>query len=452
MIMRICAVLVIMLFQVLPGGAQSKSVVQLVKKTRSAVALISVMDAFGIERGQGTGFFISGNDLITNHHVVKGAASISVQTHDSTRFDVKRIVAIDTLNDLALIRLDRYAGVHAGMLQLDEQVPELGEKVYVIGNPLGFDQTVSDGIVAGVRRIEDVKETIQFTAPISSGSSGSPLMNEDGNVIGVVRSTFSSGQNINFATPSKLIRVLDTTAVVEFTMNTKSFLGTELNLRDAIKVSDDVSGDASPPLGLNTKQYNLWLIKSFAVKNGWDSSVVESQGARLDRLAKRFAEKDLDEDRLSPIDAQQIIEQAFGKKLSADSSPSAVTSEKQLIIEASLDVAARMISMSPEVSAIGTYTHGLTDQHQEFIYLREGVQYVVVTVSDDCARDIDAVLFKETEQGWKPVASDTDPDARPLVWYQPEESGKYAIVWKLARKWKTCQDVVFGAMVLSYEE
>lgn len=426
---------------------QAKDIVQLVKKTKTAVVLITVKDAFGIERGQGTGFFVSSRDIITNHHVIKGAASVSVQTYDSTKMSVLRIVAIDTVNDLAMIRIDRDPGKHAGRLELNTAVPEIGERVYVIGSPLGLEQTVSDGIVASIRSVEGVSETIQFTAPISSGSSGSPLMNDQGKVIGVVRSTTRAGQNLNFASPSKTVQQLDTNTAVSFTTSTKLFMGKEMPLTEAIVVRN-ASKVPEPPPGLSTKEYNLWLMKSYVVRNGWDSTLIQSQGSRLIRLARRFADKDIEEDRLDNEDVSRIVEEAIGKKPQADTVSRAVY-QKQAVIDLSLTLASRYVNVSGDASVVAKYTSTLEDQHQEIVYMTEGTSYVLVTVSDDCARDIDAALFRETPSGWMPVASDTDPDARPLVWYRPTETGRYAIVWKLARKWRTCDEVVFGALLLS---
>lgn len=443
---------VLLVVACLPGAltlGQSKNIVQLVKRTRTAVVMISVKDAFGVERGLGTGFLVSPHDVATNHHVVKGAASITVLTHDSTRIECARILAIDSTNDVALLRLALPAVGHATVLQLKETLPELGEKVYVIGSPLGLDQTVSDGITAGIRKIGSVSETIQFTAPISSGSSGSPLISEDGRVLGIVRSSYEGGQNLNFATPIKTLRFLDTSNTVEFTTSSKQYLGKLVNLREAIRVNDVDRN--RPPDGLNTREYNLWLLKSVAVVNGWDSTVIDGQGARLERLVRRFAEKELDEDRLKSEDAERIIDEAFGENSTSKTGAKSVL-EKEEYLEAGLTIAAQYVSLSGRAEPLKRYVDALDDQHQEILNLQEGIRYVIISVADDCARDIDAVLFQEKDNDWVPVASDTDPDARPMIWYEPEESGRYAIVWKLARKWKTCEKVVFGALVMSISE
>lgn len=89
----------------------------------------------------------------------------------------------------------------------DGEYPEIGEKIYAIGNPKGLSGTISEGIVSGLRSDGESK-LIQITAPISPGSSGGPVINNEGEVVGVTVGTIASGQNLNFAIPSSLVRVL----------------------------------------------------------------------------------------------------------------------------------------------------------------------------------------------------------------------------------------------------
>src|SRR5262249_16479607 len=84
---------------------------------------------------------------------------------------------------------------------------EIGDQVFVIGNPLGLEGTLSQGIVSALRKL-DQNSLIQITAPISSGSSGGPVLSIDGKVIGVAVATFVRGQNLNFAIPSSYLAKL----------------------------------------------------------------------------------------------------------------------------------------------------------------------------------------------------------------------------------------------------
>ena len=451
--LRLCTntivIVVLLITCAVSSHAQTKSVVQLVKKTKVGAVLITVKDAFGIERGQGSGFFISPNRIVTNHHVVKGAAIISVMMHDSTVLKCNRVVAVDSVDDLALIQIETTKNVAVQALQVDTMLPDVGERVIVISNPLGLDQSVSDGIVASIRKMDESSRSIQFTAPISSGSSGSPLLNEEGKVIGVVKSTMVAGQNLNFAAPIGQLFKLDTTSEFEFTKSTKVYLGKEVALTDAIYVVE--SKIMRPPPGLTVREYNLWLFKQYAAKSGWDSTTISTQGPRLERLTRRFAEKELDEDKLDGEDVQRIIDEAFGAKTQAKI-VTEETYEKEQMLKYGMMYASRYVDLSGKASTVKNVVQVISDRYQEIVELREGVNYVIVTVSDDCIRDLDAVLFKETDKGWIPVASDTDPDARPMLWYTPEESGRYAIVWQLARKWKTCKETVFGSVIVASQE
>ncbi len=89
----------------------------------------------------------------------------------------------------------------------DEAIPEIGERIYAIGNPKGLSGTFSEGIVSGVRNLQ-LSQELQITAPISPGSSGGPVLNSRGQVIGVAYASYSEGQNLNFAIPIKYLLTL----------------------------------------------------------------------------------------------------------------------------------------------------------------------------------------------------------------------------------------------------
>jgi hypothetical protein len=95
-------------------------------------------------------------------------------------------------------------------LSMTISIPEVGERVAVIGSPLGLERTVSDGIVSAVREIPTFGNIYQITAPISPGSSGSPVVNMKGEIIGVATFQYAEGQNLNFAIPAQRITKLKT--------------------------------------------------------------------------------------------------------------------------------------------------------------------------------------------------------------------------------------------------
>src|SRR5262249_3217617 len=106
---------------------------------------------------------------------------------------------VDSMNDLAI--LTTAGELAASPLPLVEKTPTPGTTVYAIGNPLGLEKSISTGVVAGIRE-DKGRRMLQSTSPISPGSSGGPVLDASGNVIGVAVGTLEDGQNINFAVPA----------------------------------------------------------------------------------------------------------------------------------------------------------------------------------------------------------------------------------------------------------
>lgn len=181
---------------------------KIIKSIQPSIAVITTFDHSGNVRKQGSGFFIGRvgitEHVITNRHVLEGAYKAEVRTADGKTGTVYNIVSEDIEGDLVRISVLMPRG-EMNYLQLRQELPEVGEKILVIGSPLGLEQTVSDGIVSAVREIPPVGKIIQITAPISSGSSGSPVVDAYGKVIGVATFQIREGQNLNFAIPSERI-------------------------------------------------------------------------------------------------------------------------------------------------------------------------------------------------------------------------------------------------------
>jgi S1-C subfamily serine protease len=174
----------------------------------------------------GTGFVIDGRGIIaTNLHVIQGESDIKVRTHDGAQYPVKSVAGIDRGHDLALVRIYPKKGLPAVRLGDSNQV-SAGDKIYAIGNPLGvFDYSVSDGLISQVRPLSADLTILQISAPISPGSSGGPLFNQFGEVIGVTTAIITQGQAINLAVPANYLRALlaqpTAMAVEEFAKTTK---------------------------------------------------------------------------------------------------------------------------------------------------------------------------------------------------------------------------------------
>ena len=192
-----------------PSLASAQSVPELAKKALAATVSLEMQDSNGDILGQGSGFFVRPNLIATNFHVIDGAAKGYARlVNTATTYPIEGVTAANEANDLALLKVS----VH-GINPLDlgnSDAVQIGETVYVAGNPLGFEGTFSDGIISGRRDSAGKKERLQMTAPISPGSSGGPVLNRKGEVIGVSTSLYNPlfGQNLNFAVTSKALQAL----------------------------------------------------------------------------------------------------------------------------------------------------------------------------------------------------------------------------------------------------
>jgi len=158
-------------------------------------------------RGLGTGFAISPGVIATNLHVVVGADRILVSTANGKTAGVSGVVGIDPVHDLALLYSIDASGTPALALG-DDGALRPGDGVIALGTPQGLDLSVSTGVVGAIREINPDLTLIQITAPISPGSSGGPLFDDRGRVIGVTTMFSAQGQNLNFAVPARYVAAL----------------------------------------------------------------------------------------------------------------------------------------------------------------------------------------------------------------------------------------------------
>src|SRR5262245_11131916 len=172
----------------------------LVKKVKPAVVAIATYDANGEALMTGSGFFLRPGQVVTNLHVIRGAVRAEIKTLDGKGkvFPVNGLLALDEEGDLALLGVETPTERPRSTV-LASELPDEGEPIFVIGNPLKLEGSVSDGIVSAVREVPNSYRIIQITAPISHGNSGSPVFNLKGQVLGVVTIKVTNGQNINLA-------------------------------------------------------------------------------------------------------------------------------------------------------------------------------------------------------------------------------------------------------------
>jgi tetratricopeptide (TPR) repeat protein len=189
--------------------APAGSLPELIRRVKPAVVAVITYDAKGNTLLSGSGFFIRPGQVVTNLHVVEGARRAEVKTLEGKGrvYPVAGVVATDDEGDLAILSVPVPAE-RARAAELTQALPEEGERIFVIGNPLRLEGSVSDGIVSAVREVPSLGRIIQITAPISHGNSGSPLFNMRGQVVGVVTIKVTNGQNINLALASARLSAL----------------------------------------------------------------------------------------------------------------------------------------------------------------------------------------------------------------------------------------------------
>ncbi len=180
---------------------------ELVKRIKPSAVAIETFNSRGDRVSRGSGFFISADRVITNRHVIEGAYRAEVHLANGNVYNVRGVLAVDGEGDIALLQVDVPPGL-VRPLEVVRTSPQEGESVVVVGNPFGLEGSVSNGIVSAVRDIPNFGRIIQITAPISPGSSGSPVVNMQGQVIGVATLQVSEGQSLNFAIPSERIAQL----------------------------------------------------------------------------------------------------------------------------------------------------------------------------------------------------------------------------------------------------
>ena len=167
--------------------------------------------------GLGSGFLINRQGyLVTNFHVIKGQKHVSVTRFEKSGAELKRIihkkvriVALDPFHDLAILQVEEPLDPLFRPTLFDPgQEPVLGEKIFIIGNPLGLERTVTEGVISHTGRNLAGKLYLQVDASVNPGNSGGPLFNTRGQVIGVINMSIKSMQGLNFAIPINHVKFI----------------------------------------------------------------------------------------------------------------------------------------------------------------------------------------------------------------------------------------------------
>ena len=169
-----------------------------------AVVLLEPLDDQGKATGQGSGFIVTPSGaVITNLHVIQGASSVRVKLPSGDVYQTADLVAFDQYKDIAILKIKGFQlpAVRLG----DSDRTEVGDSIIAISSPEGLTNSLTTGVISGVRRFE-THRVFQITAPIGQGSSGGALFDSSGSVIGITTYILRSGQNINFALPINYAR------------------------------------------------------------------------------------------------------------------------------------------------------------------------------------------------------------------------------------------------------
>jgi tetratricopeptide (TPR) repeat protein len=193
---------IMFLLALISAGSCQRGGNAIFQRNNDAVVVVASFDDEGRMYGQASGFIISTDGkVVTNYHVISLASAIKVKQGNAFH-NVVGLTHVDSDNDIAILKLEK--GKYPAVRIADPDKVKVGETVYAIGSPEGLENTMSQGIVSGIRKINQGMSIIQMTAPISKGSSGGPIFNSRGEVVGISTFLVADTQNINFALPVSL--------------------------------------------------------------------------------------------------------------------------------------------------------------------------------------------------------------------------------------------------------
>ena len=189
-----------------PAGAQTLSTRDIAQHSLPSVVLLVIDTGRNDRISYGSGFFVAPDVVATNFHVIEHAVSGYARiVGKEAQYEIIGVVAADSVRDLVLLKLK---GVTGRPLSLgDSNALAIGDEIYAVGNPQGLEGTFSQGIVSSIRRLGD-QNLIQITAAISPGSSGGPVVNGRGDVVGVAVGGIMGGEALNFAIPVSFLKPL----------------------------------------------------------------------------------------------------------------------------------------------------------------------------------------------------------------------------------------------------
>jgi TolA-binding protein/S1-C subfamily serine protease len=180
---------------------------QIAQKALASTVLILTTDANGYPMALGSGFFINDDQIVSNWHIVEGATTAyALSVDEKTRYKIEGMIAMNSKQDLVILKV---SGEGSPLPLGDSNIVSIGESIYVTGNPKGWTGTFSIGVISSFQ-MRYAGKRIQITAPVSPGSSGGPVLNDKGEVIGIVYAVHGGpdAQNLNLAIPVNYLKAL----------------------------------------------------------------------------------------------------------------------------------------------------------------------------------------------------------------------------------------------------
>jgi hypothetical protein len=198
--------------QDLSGSTENLTGEKNVEKAMSSVVIVLAGKGDGLLNKLGSGVIIRSDGIIlTAYHVVKDATQLQIRLKNGEIYDRVDLLAFDERRDVAAIKI---TATDLPAVSFRDEDLTIGGRVFVISNPQSLNWTVADGLLSSLRLADDIPNAgkgfiaLQFSAPVSAGSSGGLLTDEKGNAIGLIVASLTSGQNLNFAIPLSSVKGL----------------------------------------------------------------------------------------------------------------------------------------------------------------------------------------------------------------------------------------------------
>lgn len=188
----------VMIIAAITFSSCKKSLQDIIEETEKATFIVYTYDEYGSPMGSGSGFFIEKEGVgMTNFHVLDKSIKAIIKTTDEKQYEIDSVLLASQKKDMLIFKIKNKDHVEFSTLDFAADKPEKGDKVFVIGAPVGMATSLSEGIVSAYRD-DSHGEIVQTTAAISPGSSGSPILNDKGDVFAIASFKRKGGENVNF--------------------------------------------------------------------------------------------------------------------------------------------------------------------------------------------------------------------------------------------------------------